>query len=593
MLKLNSADIVSVREVPNDRIDISGWDDIDPADRRAGHFFDKDGNKHKIDLDDEHCLALANNQQTDTIFQFDTDLAKSILKHGVTNFDDLMILSACGHPGPILTIPDIIKNRDDKTGSWKKKMHPMMLKILERTYGYLVFQEQLQAAWQQVAGFTAPEAQEARKAVAKKWVEKLKPIEAKWINGATPILGEEEAKRWYSMMTSFGRYAFNESHSVSYTLVAHKCLWLKAHFAPEWYASVLSGCHKDKRIRHMNTAKSEPWSPTDITKKGINYGSTDRVVFGTINIENLTANYTVTGNVVNQGLVGIKGIGVKAAKMFQTTGKYENIDEFVNSPVNVIKKKKEVEGSKPSEPPTKKHKKVLERMIKLNAFKHLPGHENMKALWMYYQYKYCSSGKGLKELKAEIKAKLLESENWNEATIQEERERQTQAYKASYPKRNKIPPAIANWKPKPIETREKIMSLFPEDYTQAEKLEFQREYLGYWLDSPIHNYQCSGNTIEKAKQGPGKNGMTVLECIVEDASFLETKKKLSYLKLLVSDGIQQALVFIWGNELAYQNLDYFTIGTGLLLPVDYDESRGTFTLCRGQIVRKLRMKHAT
>lgn len=137
----------------------------------------------------------------------------SILQNGVRNFNDLLLLNAMGHPGPMQSIPEAVKNRDDKTGLWKdrlKNIHPILLEVLEDTYGVIVFQEQLSALWQRLGGFTAPEAQDARKAVAKKWTHKLKPIESRWISGASPALGEESAKEWWAKMETFGRYAFNK-----------------------------------------------------------------------------------------------------------------------------------------------------------------------------------------------------------------------------------------------------------------------------------------------------------------------------------------------------------------------------------------------
>jgi len=188
---------------------LSGLDEIDPDINQAGVYYDANGTKHSINLNDFAALALANQQKTDAIFQFDTDLAKSILKNGVRNFYDLMLLNALGHPGPMQSIPDVVANREDSSQSWKNKMHPGMLSILGDTYGHLVYQEQLQAAWQNIAGFTAPEAQEARKAVAKKWTDKLKPIKEKWVQGASKKLGQEEAEAWWTKMATFGRYAFN------------------------------------------------------------------------------------------------------------------------------------------------------------------------------------------------------------------------------------------------------------------------------------------------------------------------------------------------------------------------------------------------
>lgn len=556
---------------------MSGWDDIVPQERRAGHFFDADGKKRYVDLDDKYALALANEQKTDGVFQFDTDLAKSILANGVRTFEDLLLFNAMGHPGPMASIPEAVKNRDDSRGSWKKRLHPEFLAVLESTYGVIVFQEQLQALWQNIAGFTSPEAQEARKAVAKKWVDKLAPVEKKWIDGAGRKIGVEDAKEWWSKMVTFGRYAFNLSHAVSYCLVAHRCLWLKAHFAPEWWASVMSGCHPDKLVRYMGVARAEGWKPTEISYCGRFKGDGVKVhgvSFATINIERLTTDFTATGDRVNQGLIGIKGIGKKAAKVFQGRGVFANIDEFVAQ-----------EG--------RRSKTVMERFIKLDAFKHMPGHENTYALWMWYQYKYCKSGKEMTLLRKEVRQKLLELEGWTELSIKQEINRQIAAYKAKFPKRSKIPPKFGNWRPKPNDSREKVMSLFSDkDFTLTEKLNFQKTFLGYWIDSPLELYNCTGTgTVTAAKnaaKGQGRNFTVLLEGIIVETAAAETKKGAPYLKVFITDGIQRCLVFIWSNELAFQDFNVIKEGAGVSMVVTYDEARSTFALARGETVNKLK-----
>lgn len=189
---------------------MDGMEYNNPRLRHAGYYFDGDGNKHFINMDDPHALKLANEQKTDGVFQFDTDLAKSILANQSYCFEDLMLFNAMGHPGPMASIPDAVKNRDDHRGTWKKKLHPVILDVLKDTYGVIVYQEQLQSIWQRVAAFTAPEAQEARKAVAKKLTHKLKPIKEKWLRGAAKMLGAAEATDWWPKMETFGRYAFNK-----------------------------------------------------------------------------------------------------------------------------------------------------------------------------------------------------------------------------------------------------------------------------------------------------------------------------------------------------------------------------------------------
>lgn len=558
---------------------MSGWDDIDPTQRRAGHFFDHKGNKHYISLDDGVALRLANEQKTDGVFQFDTDLAKSILANQSHRFEDLMLFNAMGHPGPMASIPEAVENRKNKNGSWKKRLHPLILEVLEETYGVIVYQEQLQAIWQRVAGFTAPEAQEARKAVAKKLTHKLKPIREKWISGATRLLGRSEAEGWWPRMETFGRYAFNKSHAVSYCLMAHRCLWLKGHFAPEFWASVMSDCHPDKLVRYMGVARAEGWKPTDITYCGRHKGdgqSVRGVKFHAVNIENMSTDFTVTGDTVNQGLIGIKGLGESATKVFQGRGTYADIDEFVASG----------EG--------KRSKIALERFVKLGAFRHLPGHENDKALWMWYQYKYCKSGKDMTDLRKKIKADLLDREGWDDKAVQQERQRQIAEWKKVYPKRNKIPDKYKNWVPKPADSREKVMALYADDeYTLEERLGFQKLFLGYWLESPMEQFQSNGGcNISQAKLAGADGSEVLLEGMIIDAQEGTDKRNKPFLKLFLTDGIQRCLVFIWNNELHKQDLDTIREHVGAGMYVRFDTQRNTFSLARGEVVSRLRRKQA-
>lgn len=91
---------------------LSGWDDTDPLDNKAGWYQQREGDdwirdengdpfKFTIPLDDAGALNLANKSMTDAVFQFDTPLAKQILGNGVRNFGDLMFFNAMGHPGPM------------------------------------------------------------------------------------------------------------------------------------------------------------------------------------------------------------------------------------------------------------------------------------------------------------------------------------------------------------------------------------------------------------------------------------------------------------------------------------------------------------
>lgn len=249
MKMINISDIKSVEIIPHmddeydmSKYEFSGLDDINPEENRCGKFYGPDGEEHIIKYDDAETYKIFNNQATDTVFQFDTGLAKRILSDasegsGIKNHEMLTLLNAMGHPGPIQMIPQALLNRDDSTNSWKKKLrdiHPILEEVLAPTLGIIVYQEQLTTLWQRLAGFSSTEAQTARKSIAKKKVDEISKIREKWILGATKTIGEKAATDYFDLvMLPFGRYAFNRCLSFSSNL---KCQITGAKKTiEEWY----------------------------------------------------------------------------------------------------------------------------------------------------------------------------------------------------------------------------------------------------------------------------------------------------------------------------------------------------------------------
>lgn len=407
-------------------------------------------------------------------------------------------------------IPEYIKRRDDTNKTWLNNEHPEVAEMLMDTHGIIVYQEQLQALWMKFGGFTAPEAEAARKAVAKKWTHKLKGIEEQWIKGASKTIGEEWARYYFKFMLTFGRYAFNKSHSCSYIMVAYWCAWLKAHFPEEWWASVMSACHPDRLVTYMNVARAE------------------NVKFGSINIEKLSASFTVDSSnlVVTPGLASIKGIGKKTADQFvaNSNRSFSDIDEFI-----------EVNG---------KSKTVLERLIKLGAFERY--HPNSRALWLWYQYKY-ASGKDITKLRKDTKQQLLLSKGWTKDVIEEKRKSDITKYFKDHPKRNKLPPKLVKEKYEPhIECdRNNIMSLRSNDYTLTDRLNFESEFLGYWWHNPMDVFpDDNGSVIQHIKE----YGQGTIRCILKSYKKDVTKTGKDMIRLYVTDGMQSSTVFIWERE---------------------------------------------
>jgi DNA polymerase III alpha subunit len=568
---------------------LQGWDESDPIDDVAGYYW-KDGEKTRIPLNDSAALKLANDSLTDSIFQFDTELAKRTLSAGVRSFRDLLIFNAMGHPGPMQSIPDYVANRDDKTNSWAKGEHSDIVEILKKTSGVIVFQEQLTSIWQAIAGFTGPESQDARKAVAKKWKDKLKPVKEHWLIGASKKIGEPKAREYWDKMETFGRYAFNLSHAICYCLWAYRCLWLKAYYPEEWWASVMGTCDQKALERYMSAARGE----------GIS--------FGEIDITKLTSHpvahsgpQTDNKNIA-LGLTSLKKIGEKAALEFvDKVGDniYTDIDDFI-----------EKKG---------KSKILFERLIKLGAFSKL--HPNKRATWMWYLHAYGSGNVEdfeftevddiaraemaasrvvqlkekpklkqfsypMKILKAYHLRRLMENAKWTEETILAERERQIAEFRRQFPKR-KVPAKMQNWRPTIKATREDIMALYPEDYAFERILTFEKEFLGYHWHSPIDLYHVSGNnTVDKSKYNER------LEGVIVDVVRAKTRKGSDMIRMIVSDGRKTCLVLMWENDIKNQDKSLLRPDKGVRLRVDYDKDRNSFVLMRGTVMEPLWTKEA-
>jgi DNA polymerase III alpha subunit len=530
-------------------IDID-WSMMDPTTDPpyVGHETLKDGRTRPILLNDILALKMANDLKTDSVFQIETPIQKGLIKSGgIRSFWDLVAFNAMGRPGPIEQCAEYIRRRDDEKQSWKISEDPRIVKILESTFGILCYQEQLTSLWTTLAGFTIPEAEAARKVIAKKWTEKLSEIEIKWKKGAVKTLGKEKTDQLWALQVSFGQYAFNYSHALSYSIITYRCLWLKAHYPAQWWAAVLSECHPDKLPIYMSAAKL------------------DRVKFSHLDVNNLTNEFAIgIDGSVTPGLLAIKGIGEKSTGMFAgAKGPFKDIDDFINK--------------------VGKDRRLFERLIKLGAFDSL--HPNRQALWIYYQYYYCND--------PDIKKLILSRLGWSEEKILAQRQKEIEKFTQCHPKR-KIPPKVQNWQvnlKKELAKNskselEQITELF-RGYSVLDMLTIEKELLGYFWTSPLDIYQHRGYNIEKAKV------VGILEVVVQKIIKRISKAQREFYVLKVTDGIQNADVMIWPELFESVDRKIFSEGVGIKLMVEYNEERRSFKIQNNTNIIALRRRDET
>ncbi|MBU1363211.1 MAG: error-prone DNA polymerase [Gammaproteobacteria bacterium] len=144
---------------------------------------------------------------------------------------DLVVEVALVRPGPIQgdMVHPYLKRRQGRERI--EKISPAVDKVLERTCGVPIFQEQVMQLAVVAANFTPGEADQLRRAMAA-WKRKggLEPFEQKLLAGmAANGLPETFARRIIQQIQGFGEYGFPESHAASFALLVYVSAWLKRH----------------------------------------------------------------------------------------------------------------------------------------------------------------------------------------------------------------------------------------------------------------------------------------------------------------------------------------------------------------------------
>jgi error-prone DNA polymerase len=157
-------------------------------------------------------------------------------------FYDIVVQVAIIRPGPIqgnMVHPYIRRRQGREPVDYP---HPKLVPVLERTLGVPLFQEQGMRMAVEVAGFTPGQADELRRAMGhKRSREKMERLRGRLLegmarNGISPELG----RRLFQMLSAFADYGFPESHAASFALIVYISGYLKVHYAPEFYASLLN-----------------------------------------------------------------------------------------------------------------------------------------------------------------------------------------------------------------------------------------------------------------------------------------------------------------------------------------------------------------
>ena len=293
-------DMVALEQVGMLKIDILGLrtltvihDAVRMVAERHGVTLDMIG----LPLDDPETYRLLGSGRTAGVFQFESPLATDCLRSmKCDRFDDLVATNALLRPGPLDTGMHLVFINRKLGREPVRYPHPALAEILQPTYGVITYQEQVMRIANVLAGFSLAEADVLRKAVGKKDRELIERELGRFVERAVALghdrrVIEEIARQ----IETFGRYGFNKSHAVAYSVLSYQTAWLKAHYPSEFLAALLSSeiGNTDNVVRYINEARELGLEvmPPDVNESGFKFTvvADCRIRFGLGAIKNVGA----------------------------------------------------------------------------------------------------------------------------------------------------------------------------------------------------------------------------------------------------------------------------------------------------------------
>ena len=291
-----------------------------------------------LTLDDKKTFELLSRGDTLGVFQLDGGPMRALLRSmSPDSFQDISAVIALYRPGPMG------ENAHNNYADRKNKRKPVepihaelsdsLNEILGDTYGLIVYQEQVMAIAQKVAGFSLGRADLLRKAMSKKNKEILDkeyiPFEA---GMKTNGFGNAAIKRLWDVLIPFSDYAFNRAHSAGYGVVSYWTAYLKANYPTEYMAALLTSVRddKDKSALYLSECR----------RMGIQVLPPD--------VNESDAEYTPRGTDIRFGLAAIRNVGegvvasIKSGR--DSKGRYQSFGDFLAKVDAQVCNKKTIES---------------------------------------------------------------------------------------------------------------------------------------------------------------------------------------------------------------------------------------------------------
>jgi DNA polymerase-3 subunit alpha len=304
-----------------------------------------------LPLDDADAYKLLGTGNTLGIFQLDGGPMRSLLRlMRPDSFADISAVLALYRPGPMgadsHTNYALRKNGKQEITPIHRELEEPLAEILEPTYGLIVYQEQILAIAQKLAGYTLGQADLLRKAMGKKKKEILDAEYVPFSEGMrTNGYSERAVKALWDVLVPFSDYAFNKAHTAAYGLISYWTAYLKAHYRAEYMAALLTSVKddKDKMAIYLNECRRMKIQvlPPDVNES--------------------QSTFTPVGNDIRFGLTAIRNVGANVVSGIvaarEEKGRFTDFNDFMEKVPALVC-----------------NKRVIESLVKAGAFDEMKHH---------------------------------------------------------------------------------------------------------------------------------------------------------------------------------------------------------------------------
>ncbi len=291
-----------------------------------------------LELEDAAAYQLLGRGDTLGVFQLDGGPMRSLLRLMRPDcFEDISAVLALYRPGPMgadsHTNYALRKNGKQEIKPIHPELEAPLAEILQPTYGLIVYQEQILAIAQQLAGYTLGQADLLRKAMGKKNKEILDAEYVPFSEGMRANgYSAAATKALWDVLVPFSDYAFNKAHTAAYGLISYWTAYLKEHYKPEYMAALLTSVKddKDKMAVYLNECRRMKIKvlPPDVNESD--------------------ADFTPVGTDIRFGLTAIRNVGANVVSRIvearREQGAYTDFNDFMTKVDAVVCNKRVIES---------------------------------------------------------------------------------------------------------------------------------------------------------------------------------------------------------------------------------------------------------